>query len=50
MPANQDITTSDGLDLARKIDTKGERTIGVITKVSYFNILKLRAKINLLFF
>lgn len=33
MPANQDITTSDGLDLARKIDTKGERTIGVITKI-----------------
>jgi hypothetical protein len=43
MPANQDITTSDGLDLARKIDTKGERTIGVITKVSYLKNIKIKA-------
>ncbi len=34
MPANSDITTSDGLQLARQIDTKGSRTIGVITKVT----------------
>lgn len=33
MPANSDITTSDGLQLARQIDTKGSRTIGVITKI-----------------
>lgn len=33
-PANADITTSDGLQLARKIDPEGKRTIGVITKVN----------------
>lgn len=32
-PANADITTSDGLQLARKIDPEGKRTIGVITKI-----------------
>ena len=33
IPANQDMTNSDGLQLARKLDPKGIRTIGVITKV-----------------
>lgn len=33
IPANQDMSTSDGLQMARKLDPKGERTIGVITKI-----------------
>jgi dynamin 1-like protein len=33
LPANQDITTSDGLQMARQCDPKGVRTIGVITKI-----------------
>ena len=33
MPANQDLTTSDALQMARELDPKGIRTIGVITKV-----------------
>jgi hypothetical protein len=31
--ANQDITTSDGLQMAREIDPEGVRTIGVLTKL-----------------
>lgn len=31
--ANSDIATSDGLKMAKEIDTKGERTIGVLTKL-----------------
>jgi replication fork clamp-binding protein CrfC len=33
LPANADITTSDGLQMAREVDKKGIRTIGVITKI-----------------
>eukprot|EP00916_Digyalum_oweni_P012592 GHVL01020798.1.p1 GENE.GHVL01020798.1~~GHVL01020798.1.p1 ORF type:complete len:796 (-),score=145.90 GHVL01020798.1:39-2390(-) len=33
MPANQDLSTSDALQLARKVDPKGLRTVGVITKI-----------------
>lgn len=33
IPANQDLSTSDGLKLARDWDKTGERTIGVITKI-----------------
>lgn len=33
VPANQDISTSDGLQLAKQIDPDGRRTIGVITKI-----------------
>ncbi|KAK0420607.1 hypothetical protein QR680_014787 [Steinernema hermaphroditum] len=32
-PANTDLSTSDALLLAKKVDPRGERTIGVITKV-----------------
>ena len=32
-PANQDLANSDALKLARKVDPKGDRTIGVITKL-----------------
>ena len=28
-----DIATSDGLKMAKELDTKGERTIGVLTKL-----------------
>lgn len=31
--ANSDMSTSDGLHLARSIDKEGKRTIGVITKI-----------------
>ena len=31
--ANQDIANSDALKLAREVDSEGERTIGVITKI-----------------
>jgi len=33
LPANADLTTSDGLQMARTLDPKGIRTIGVITKI-----------------
>lgn len=33
VPANADMSTSDALQLARRVDPKGVRTIGVITKV-----------------
>lgn len=33
IPANQDMSTSDGLQMAMELDPKGERTIGVITKI-----------------
>ena len=33
LPANADMTTSDGLQIARDVDPKGIRTIGVITKI-----------------
>jgi hypothetical protein len=33
IPANQDITNDEVLHMARKIDVKGERTIGCITKI-----------------
>ncbi|EZG78969.1 putative dynamin-like protein [Gregarina niphandrodes] len=33
IPANQDISTSDALQLARRVDPRGVRTIGVITKL-----------------
>lgn len=32
-PANADLATSDALRLAREVDPRGERTIGVLTKV-----------------
>ena len=31
--ANMDLTTSDALQMARKLDPNGERTVGVLTKV-----------------
>jgi vacuolar protein sorting-associated protein 1 len=33
VPANADMTTSDGLQMARALDPKGIRTVGVITKI-----------------
>jgi vacuolar protein sorting-associated protein 1 len=33
VPANADMATSDGLLMARQLDPKGIRTIGVVTKV-----------------
>ena len=33
IPANADMTTSDALQLSREIDSKGIRTVGVITKI-----------------
>ena len=33
IPANQDMTTSDGLQMARTLDPRGVRTVGVITKI-----------------
>lgn len=33
LPANADMSTSQGLDLARKWDPEGVRTLGVITKI-----------------
>lgn len=30
---NVDLTTSDGLKMARELDPKGVRTVGVITKI-----------------
>lgn len=33
IPANADMSTSQGLDLARKWDPDGTRTLGVITKI-----------------
>jgi len=33
VPANADMTTSEGLMMARRLDPKGIRTVGVITKI-----------------
>ena len=33
IPANADLTTSDALQMARALDSKGIRTVGVITKI-----------------
>jgi len=33
VPANADMTTSDGLQMAREVDPKGIRTVGAITKI-----------------
>ena len=33
LPANADMTTSDGLQMAQQLDPTGVRTIGVITKI-----------------
>jgi len=33
IPANQDITNDEVLHMARQIDSKGQRTIGCITKI-----------------
>jgi len=33
LPANQDMSVSDALQLARQVDPKGSRTIGVVTKI-----------------
>ncbi|EGR30647.1 hypothetical protein IMG5_126860 [Ichthyophthirius multifiliis] len=33
VPGNQDISNSDGLQLAREVDKEGNRTVGVITKL-----------------
>lgn len=32
-PANSDIANSDALKMAREVDPKGERTLGVLTKI-----------------
>lgn len=32
-PANADLANSDALQLAREVDPRGDRTIGVITKI-----------------
>lgn len=36
IPANADISTSDGLQMARELDPEGMRTIGCITKVKIY--------------
>merc|ERR1719335_1384773 len=33
LPANQDMSTSDSLQIARQVDPQGLRTIGVVTKI-----------------
>ena len=33
VPANQDLSTSDALQMARKLDPTGSRTLGVLTKI-----------------
>ena len=33
VPANADISTSDALNIARKLDKLGDRTLGVLTKI-----------------
>jgi len=33
VPANADMTVSDGLQIAQQLDPKGIRTVGVITKI-----------------
>jgi len=33
VPANADMTISDGLQMAKRLDPNGIRTVGVITKI-----------------
>ena len=37
-PANQDLSTSDGLKLAMDLDPTGKRTLGVITKIDMMDL------------
>ena len=37
--ANQDMSTSDALQMARQLDPQGKRTLGVLTKVYYKNLV-----------
>lgn len=37
IPANIDVSTSDGLARAREFDPTGERTLGVFTKIDIMN-------------
>lgn len=32
-PANSDLATSESLQLAKAVDPKGDRTVGVLTKI-----------------
>jgi hypothetical protein len=34
IPANQDLTTSEALQMAMELDPEGNRTVGVLTKVN----------------
>jgi replication fork clamp-binding protein CrfC len=45
IPANQDLSTSDGLKLAREWDPMGERTIGVVTKIDIMDLGTSASKI-----
>jgi len=38
IPANQDMAVNDGLQLARKLDPEGIRTIGCITKIDIMDM------------
>lgn len=38
IPANQDMSTSDAIQLAQQEDPDGKRTVGVITKVSRVDV------------
>ncbi len=33
IPANTDLSTSEGLQMAKELDPKGRRTLGVLTKI-----------------
>ena len=41
IPANQDTSTSDALQMARQMDKEGKRTLGVITKVNIYIYIKI---------
>ena len=38
IPANIDVTTSEALQMAQELDPKGNRTIGVITKIDIMDV------------
>jgi len=38
IPANQDMAVNDGLQLARRLDPEGIRTIGCITKIDIMDM------------
>ncbi len=45
-PANSDIATSDAIQLAHAVDPKGDRTVGVLTKIDIMDKVSLSPSLS----